>query len=57
MVLRDIQIRVESEGDHLEDDRPMSYDTEVCPVLHQIYDKGRYDRKADAGFYDYDGRN
>jgi enoyl-CoA hydratase/3-hydroxyacyl-CoA dehydrogenase len=52
-----IQIRVEGEGDHLEDDRPMSYDTEVCPVLHQIYDKGRYGRKTDAGFYDYDERD
>jgi enoyl-CoA hydratase/3-hydroxyacyl-CoA dehydrogenase len=49
-----IQIRVEGEGDHLEDDRPMAYDTEVCPILHQLYDKGRYGRKADAGYYDYD---
>ncbi|SEH18147.1 3-hydroxyacyl-CoA dehydrogenase [Natronorubrum sediminis] len=49
-----IQIRVEGEQDHLEDDRPMSYDTEVCPLLHQLYDKGRYGRKADAGYYEYD---
>ncbi|OLZ39151.1 hypothetical protein A6E15_18925 [Natrinema saccharevitans] len=52
-----IQLRVEGEQDHLEDDRPMSYDTEVCPILHQLYDKGRYGRKADAGYYDYDERD
>lgn len=49
-----IQIRVEGEQDHLEDNRPMAYDTEVCPILHQLYEKGRYGRKADAGYYDYD---
>ncbi len=49
-----IQIRVEGEQDHLEDDRPMSYDTKVCPLLRQLYEKGRYGRKADAGYYDYD---
>jgi enoyl-CoA hydratase/3-hydroxyacyl-CoA dehydrogenase len=48
-----IQLRVEGEQDHLEDDRPMSYDTEVCPLLHQLYRKGRYGRKADAGYYSY----
>ena len=52
-----IQIRVEGEGDHLEDDRPMKYDTEVCPLLHQLYEKGRYGRKADAGYYEYDERD
>jgi len=52
-----IQVRVEGEQDHLEDDRPMAYDTEVCPMLHQLYDKGRYGRKADAGYYDYDERD
>lgn len=52
-----IQLRVEGEGDHLEDDRPMSYDTEVCPILHQLYDEGRYGRKADAGYYEYDERD
>jgi enoyl-CoA hydratase/3-hydroxyacyl-CoA dehydrogenase len=52
-----IQIRVEGEGDHLEDDRPMAYDTEVCPILHQLYEKGRYGRKADAGYYDYADRD
>ncbi|WP_226007047.1 3-hydroxyacyl-CoA dehydrogenase [Natrinema salinisoli] len=52
-----IQLRVEGEGDHLEDDRPMSYDTEVCPILHQLYEKGRYGRKADAGYYEYDERD
>lgn len=49
-----IQLRVEGEQDHLEDDRPMSYDTEVCPILHHLYEKGRYGRKADAGYYEYD---
>ncbi|MFB6172259.1 MAG: 3-hydroxyacyl-CoA dehydrogenase NAD-binding domain-containing protein [Haloarculaceae archaeon] len=48
-----IQIRVEGEQDHLEDDRPMAYDTPVCPILHQLYEKGRYGRKAGAGYYDY----
>ena len=52
-----IQIRVEGEQDHLEDDRPMSYDTEVCPLLHQLYEKGRYGRKAGAGYYEYDERD
>jgi enoyl-CoA hydratase/3-hydroxyacyl-CoA dehydrogenase len=52
-----IQIRVEGQGDHLEDDRPMSYDTKVCPILHQLYEKGRYGRKADAGYYDYEDRD
>ncbi|MFC6764900.1 3-hydroxyacyl-CoA dehydrogenase [Natrinema soli] len=52
-----IQVRIEGEQDHLEDDRPMSYDTEVCPILHQLYEKDRYGRKADAGYYDYDERD
>ena len=48
-----LQIRVEGEQDHLEDNRLMSYDTPVCPLLHQLYEKGRYGRKSDAGYYDY----
>ena len=48
-----IQIRVEGEEDHLEDDRPLSYDTQVCPLLHDLYEQGRYGRKAGAGYYDY----
>jgi len=52
-----IQIRVEGEQDHLEDGRPMAYDTEVCPMLHQLYEKGRYGRKAGAGYYDYSDRD
>lgn len=52
-----IQIRVEGEEDHLEDDRPMSYDTQVCPLLNQLYEKGRYGRKAGAGYYTYDERD
>lgn len=51
-----IQIRVEGEGSHLEDDRSLAYDTEVCPILHQLHEKGRYGRKADAGYYDYGDR-
>ncbi|MFT4947099.1 MAG: enoyl-CoA hydratase/3-hydroxyacyl-CoA dehydrogenase [Natronomonas sp.] len=49
-----IQLRVEGEQDHLEDDRPMAYDTGVCPILHQLYDKGRYGQKTDAGYYEYE---
>lgn len=49
-----IQVRVEGESDHLEDERPLSYDTRVCPLLHQLYEKGRYGVKADAGYYHYD---
>lgn len=52
-----IQIRVEAEADHLEDDRPLAYDTPVCPILHQLYEKGRYGRKAGAGYYDYSDRD
>ncbi|ARS89375.1 3-hydroxyacyl-CoA dehydrogenase [Natrarchaeobaculum aegyptiacum] len=48
-----IQLRVEGEQDHLEDTRPMSYETEVCPILKQLYEKGRYGQKAGAGYYDY----
>jgi enoyl-CoA hydratase/3-hydroxyacyl-CoA dehydrogenase len=48
-----IQVRVEGAEDHLEDDRPLSYDTDVCPMLYQLYEKGRYGRKTDAGYYDY----
>jgi enoyl-CoA hydratase/3-hydroxyacyl-CoA dehydrogenase len=48
-----IQLRVEGAEDHLEDDRPLSYDTDVCPILYQLYEKGRYGRKTDAGYYEY----
>jgi len=50
-----IQITVESEDDHLEDNRPLSIDTRSCPLFHDLYERGRYGRKADAGFYDYGG--
>jgi len=52
-----IQLRVEGAQDHLEDDRPMSYDTDVCPLLYQLYEKDRYGRKTDAGYYDYSDRD
>jgi len=48
-----IQLRVEGAQDHLEDDRPMAYDTDVCPLLYQLYERERYGRKTDAGYYDY----
>jgi len=48
-----IQLRVEGADDHLEDDRPMAYDTDICPLLYQLYEKGRYGRKSDAGYYEY----
>jgi enoyl-CoA hydratase/3-hydroxyacyl-CoA dehydrogenase len=49
-----IQLRVDGEADHLEDDRLLAYDTRVCPLLHELYDRGRYGRKAGAGYYEYD---
>lgn len=52
-----IQLRVEGEQDHLDDERPMSYETKVSPLLHQIYDKGRYGRKTGAGYYEYDDQD
>lgn len=52
-----IQIRIEGKQDHLEDDRPMAYDTEVCPLLHQLYKKERDGRKTSAGYYEYDERD
>ena len=48
-----IQVRVESEEDHLNDPRPLNYDTRYCPLLHDRYEKGHYGRKAGKGFYDY----
>jgi len=51
-----IQLRVEGERDHLEDDRLLAYDTRVCPLLHELYEEGRYGRKAGRGYYDYTDR-
>lgn len=48
-----IQIRVESEPDHLADDRPLAYDTRYCQLLHEKYEQGQYGRKSGQGFYDY----
>ncbi|MCY4729913.1 3-hydroxyacyl-CoA dehydrogenase [Natronomonas gomsonensis] len=48
-----IQVRVESEEDHLNDPRPLNYDTRYCPLLHERYEKGHYGRKSGKGFYDY----
>jgi len=52
-----IQLRVEGEGDHLEDDRLLAYDTRVCPLLHELYEEGHYGRKAGRGYYDYTDRD
>ncbi|MFC7057963.1 3-hydroxyacyl-CoA dehydrogenase [Halovenus salina] len=52
-----IQLRVEGAEDHLEDDRPLAYDTDVCPLLYQLYEKNRYGQKTDAGYYDYSDRD
>ncbi|WP_254538546.1 3-hydroxyacyl-CoA dehydrogenase [Halomarina litorea] len=52
-----IQIRVEAEEDHLTDDRLLRYDTRVCPLLHELYDRGHYGRKADHGFYSYEDQD
>lgn len=35
----------------------MAYDTEVCPLLHQLYEKDRYGRKTGAGYYEYNERD
>ena len=48
-----IQVRVESEEDHLNDPRPLNYDTRYCPLLHERYEKSHYGRKSGKGFYDY----
>lgn len=48
-----IQIRVEGEQDHLNDPRPLSYDSRVCPLVHELYDQGHYGRKTGRGYYDY----
>jgi enoyl-CoA hydratase / 3-hydroxyacyl-CoA dehydrogenase len=52
-----IQLRVEGEEDHLTDDRPMAYDTRVSPLIHDLYEQGRYGRKAGAGYYDYEDQD
>jgi enoyl-CoA hydratase/3-hydroxyacyl-CoA dehydrogenase len=49
-----IQIRVEAEPSLLSDDRPLSFESEISPIVHQLYDKGRYGRKTGAGYYEYD---
>jgi enoyl-CoA hydratase/3-hydroxyacyl-CoA dehydrogenase len=51
-----IQLRVEGERDHLEDDRLLAYDTRVCPLLHELYEEGHYGRKSGRGYYDYTER-
>lgn len=48
-----IQHRVEGEQDLLEDSRPLSYDTRICPLLHERYEQGDYGRKTGKGYYEY----
>lgn len=48
-----IQVWVEQERDLLEDSRPLSYETKVCPLIHDKYDQDHYGRKTGRGFYDY----
>lgn len=48
-----IQIRVEGEQDHLNDPRPLSYKSRVCPLVHDLYEQGHYGRKSGQGYYDY----
>ncbi|WP_254525829.1 3-hydroxyacyl-CoA dehydrogenase [Natrinema caseinilyticum] len=48
-----IQIRIEAEEDLLTDDRPLAFESEISPIVHQLYEKGRFGRKSGAGYYDY----
>jgi enoyl-CoA hydratase/3-hydroxyacyl-CoA dehydrogenase len=48
-----IQHRVEGEEDLLNDSRQLSYDTQICPIVHDLYEKGHYGRKTGQGYYDY----
>lgn len=47
-----IQVRIESEEDHLNDPRPLSYDTQYCPLIHGLYEQGHYGCKTSKGFND-----
>lgn len=51
--LGSIQVRVEQEDDLIKDDRPLAYDTRLCPLLHEKYEQGHYGRKSGRGYYDY----
>ncbi|MFB6310897.1 MAG: 3-hydroxyacyl-CoA dehydrogenase NAD-binding domain-containing protein [Salinirussus sp.] len=49
-----IEIRVDAEESLLADDRPLPFESPISPIVHQLYEKGRYGRKAGAGYYEYD---
>lgn len=52
-----IQHRVDSEQDLIDDSRPLSYDTRICPLVHDLYEHGHYGRKSGKGYYDYSNQD
>lgn len=52
-----IQHRVDAEQDLLSDSRPLSYDTRICPLVHDLHDRDHYGQKTGRGYYDYTERD